>query len=156
MVEEDFIGKLYLELYETMFSMAFHKLHDEERIQEVIQETFLFAMYRREGLEHHPNPQGWLMNTLKFMISNERRRAVNTRVVCDESIYDYPAAVPEEPLEDSLPIGLTEGERNILIWRFERQLSHREMAALLSITEVNCRNRLSRALKKCRKLLGYP
>ncbi len=153
MDNEDFISSLYREMYETMYSVAYRKLKDEDKAQEMIQEAFLFAVYRRDELENHPNPQGWLMNTLKFIIANERRRAANTRVVCDELIFDHPAAPPEEPLESVLPSGLSESEKRIIIWRFEKQLSHREMSQLLSITEVNCRNRLSRALKKCKKLM---
>ena len=60
------------------------------------------------------------------------------------------------PFRESLPDGLTAEEQQLLSWKFELELDHREMARRLGISPMACRARLSRRLKKCRDLMEHP
>ena len=65
------------------------------------------------------------------------------------------AAVPEmevSSLADSLPEGLSDSEREILILFYEEELTHQEMSRRLGISEMNSRTRLFRAKNHCKKL----
>ena len=71
-----------------------------------------------------------------------------------EEAAELPAESPPLPLTELLPAGLKPEERELLILRFERQLSYKEISDLLYISETACRKRLSRALARCKRLLG--
>ena len=50
-----------------------------------------------------------------------------------------------------MPAQLSEEDKQLLIWRFEKQLSYREISGRLGISEAGCRSRVSRAVARCRK-----
>ena len=65
------------------------------------------------------------------------------------------AAAPEmevSSLADSLPEGLSDSEREILVLFYEEELTHQEMSRRLGISEMNSRTRLFRAKNHCKKL----
>lgn len=101
----------------------------------------------------HPNPEGWLVLALKNNIQNERRRSMAHQIVSLDEIAPVAEAEPETPLEELLPQKLPQADRDILIWRFEQDLSYREIADRLEISESSCRSRVSRAISRCRKLI---
>ena len=70
-----------------------------------------------------------------------------------EDVSRFPAQTPDLPFRESLPDGLSEEEQQLLSWRYELELDHREIARRLGISPVACRARLSRLLKKCRALM---
>ena len=49
------------------------------------------------------------------------------------------------PFVDSLPAGLTEEEKNLLVLRYEKLMSTKEIAQYLNISEASCRTKLCRA-----------
>ena len=59
----------------------------------------------------------------------------------------------ELSLEYHLPDGLNEQEKKLLLARIEEERSIPEIAEALGISEVACRQRLSRAVRKCRELM---
>lgn len=64
-----------------------------------------------------------------------------------------PAGDGRENFEDLLPSRLPPEDRQVLIWRFDQQLSYREISLRLGISEPGCRSRVSRALERCRRLM---
>ena len=65
-----------------------------------------------------------------------------------EYINDHPA--PELPvsLDEILPLHIPAEDRQVLIWRYEQQLSYRDIAMRLGISESASRMRVHRILKK--------
>jgi len=70
-----------------------------------------------------------------------------------EEIADIPAKAADTPLDHVLPAQLNGEERKVLIWRYEQRINYSEMADRLGISEAACRNRVSRAVAKCRKYM---
>ena len=70
-----------------------------------------------------------------------------------EDITRLPAQEPGDPFSQALPPGLTPEDRQLLSWKYELELDHREMARRLGISPQACRARLSRLLRKCRDLM---
>ncbi len=149
---DDFVHRLYQTHYEKMLHIAYRMLGDVEQAEDVVQDVFLQAMFHRSQLAEHPNPDGWLMITLRNLIQSERRRSAIHSIVPLDSIPTQPDVEPEMPLETILPAKLPREDRNILIWRYEQGLSYREIADKLGISEGNSRIRLYRAILRCRKL----
>ena len=133
---EDFIARLYKALYEKLFRIAYRMLGDTEQAGDAVQDVFLQVVFHRSKLMEHPNPEGWLVLALKNNIQNERRRSMAHQIVSLDEIAR-----------------VAETERDILIWRFEQDLSYREIADRLEISESSCRSRVSRAISRCRKLI---
>lgn len=59
----------------------------------------------------------------------------------------------QEPLENLLPKGLTDKEREILVLLYEKQLSYEEIAQRLGISVLNCRTRAFRAKEHYKELI---
>ena len=94
-----------------------------------------------------------IWKTLQHLILTEVKLARYHREVPLEPALN--AAVPEmevSSLADSLPEGLSDSEREILILFYEEELTHQEMSRRLGISEMNSRTRLFRAKNHCKKL----
>lgn len=71
-----------------------------------------------------------------------------------ETLYNVPAPDTEKGLEELLPSKLPKKDKKVLIWRFVQQMSYKEIANQLGISETGCRSRVFRAIEKCRKLMN--
>lgn len=152
---EQFFRSLYEKQYDTMFKLAYRMTGSTERAQDLVQNTFLLALFRKEELMAHPNPGGWLMAALKNLIFNERRRfEKHPEVSLDAVIESLFVDDPDLPLELALPKQLSKEDREILILRFEQRLSYAEIGDRLGISEGACRSRLHRALQRCKRFLN--
>lgn len=145
---------LYGALHDKMLKVAYRMVGNIESAEDLVQDTFLLALFRQEDLLRHPLPEGWLMRTLHNLALNERRYlARHPSVPLDTLLH-----IPEEPqaasLDEMLPKELSEQDRKILIWRFEENLDYNEIADCLGISPVSCRSRVSRAVSRCRRYLG--
>lgn len=145
---------LYEENYEKMIRVAYRMVGSMESAQDLVQEAFLLALFYREKLADHPSPEGWLMLTLKNLARNERRRVQAHPTAGLDDVDELHAPSPPAPLDTVLPRQLRPEDRRILLWRFEQNMSHREIADRLGISESGCRSRVARAVARCRKLMG--
>ena len=118
----------------------------------MVHETFVLAILHQKDLVSHPKPGAWLCQSLHNLIQNEQRAASRENIPLGE-IIDVPAEKPPLSLTELLPSELTPEERDLLIWHFEQQMSYKEMAERLNISEAACRKRISRALASCKRLL---
>lgn len=148
----EWLSGLYTTCYPRMYRVAFRLTGSSEMAEELIQDVFLMALFRREVVAAHPKPEAWLMVTLVNLAKNERRRKSPQEIPL-ETLFHLPA--PETPgkIEDLLPPGLSQEDRQVLLWRFEEALSHREIGNRLGISENGSRSRVFRALQACRRLL---
>ena len=78
------ISELYLGFYDFLLSYALSSLKNDALAEEAVQETFAIASAKPDKICTSPNPRGWLVQTLKYVISNmERRRATAEKLVSD-------------------------------------------------------------------------
>lgn len=155
-MKDEFLCALYQGHYEKMIKIAYRSIGDMESAQDLVQQTFLWALLKREEFSSHPSPEGWLVITLRNLMRNEQRKLTNHPQVSLDTVLELQDREHPSPLEHILPKELLPEERQILIWRFEQQMSYREMADRLGISESGCRSRVHRALASCRKHLKLP
>ena len=133
----------YLSHHDKMFRLAYRMLGSREKAEDLVQDTFVLALFNRQRFETHPNQEGYLMVALR---KSEYRLDVPL-----DGVPEPASREPDAPLESILPAQLSEEDKQLLIWRFEKQLSYREISGRLGISEAGCRSRVSRAVARCRK-----
>ena len=148
----DFIAPLYHEEHERLIKVAYRKTKDRELAQDLVQDVFLLAIFNQTKLMQHPKPGAWLMQTLQNLIMNEMRSPSRKDIPLD-AVAEVPARAVKLPLDSLLPTQLEPKEREILIWRFEQNMSYSEMSDQLEVSEDLCRKWVSQAVIKCRKLM---
>ena len=151
------IERLYLLMYDKLFVYARSSLFSDALAEEAVQETFRIACGKPEALCSSENPEGWLVATLKYVLSNSvRSRKAACRVLTDYvSARIETTAAPEKPLPFSVlyeDIAQTE-EFQILRELVIDRASLLEIAQARGISLDACKKRIQRAKKVLRKKL---
>lgn len=145
---------LYQENAPRMVALAARLLNYPAVAEELVNEAFLILLAHEQEVREHPNPAGWLWETLKNLIKSELKRAKYRR---ERPLEEGLQAASEDPhpipLAECLPPGLTEREREILLLFYEEGLSYEEIGARLQLSILACGARLTRARAHCRDLL---
>lgn len=103
---------------------------------------------KRDQLRNHENIEGWLTLALSYLIKHElNRHSTKKEVSLDDQI------IPNLPFESVLPQGLTEKERQLLIWYYKDDLSYKQISERLEISVNACRVCVFCAVNRCRQLL---
>ena len=144
---------LYESLHDKMIKVAYRMIGNIETAEDLVQSTFLLALFHPKELLLHPSPEGWLMRVLQNLALNERRRLQRHQDISFDTLINVAGVSPASSIKEILPKKLPEHEKEILIWRFEENLDYDEIADRLGISPVGCRSRVSRAISHCRKLL---
>lgn len=149
------IAELYLEMYKNLLQYAKAKLNNDLLLaEEVVQETFRIACTKPEDICTSKNPQGWLKQTLKFVIQNEWRTqaSVRDRQEVYNSAHEMDA-VSEDKLNLSLLYGNLSGTEEFRLVK-EMALegkSQQEIAEERGISLNACKKRIQRAKMTLRK-----
>lgn len=152
------IEDLYLKLYPLLFEYARSSLFNDSLAEEAVQETFRIACQKPESLCESPNPSGWLVNTLKFVILNtERNLAVANRILQEYITQQTKVhAGAEDPENLELLYGdLAELEEFQLLKEMAVDgFSHLQMAKKRNISVEACRKRVQRAKEILQNKIG--
>lgn len=151
------IERLYLQMYHLLFEYARSCLPNDSLAEEAVQETFYIACQKPESVCTSPKPEGWLVNTLKFVISNMRR----SRLTADRILREYLALQISKIKEydDGMAIEiLYEDIVHLDEFRLLKEMAvegktHLEMAQSRGISVEACRKRVQRAKETLRKKL---
>ena len=149
------IDENYEYLYKKLTLVAYHLTGDMALSEDLAQDVFIMALLHPERLIDHPKREGWLMVALYNMVNNEKRRMRQSELSLTEVKEPF-TADEIRGLGEILPKGLSEQERNVLIWYYEEELDYREIANRIGISEGACRLRVFRAKKHCAVLLKQP
>lgn len=148
------IEKLYRELYEQLFLYANSTLKNIALAEEAVQDTFRIACTKPDSFFQSPNRRGWILNTLKYVIRNTKRRCVHA----DHLVTFYAAEFADEanagadPVDLDLLYGkLAEKEKFQLIRGVAEGKSMLELAQERGISVGACRKRVQRAREFLKK-----
>lgn len=153
------IELLYQQMYNMMFEYARCSLENDALAEEAVQETFRIACQKPEALCTSQKPEGWLVNTLKYVISN----MIRSRTTADRILKDYFAECIKRVNENCDQIGIeilyedvAEMEEFRLLKEFAIDgRSHLEMARSRGISVDACRKRVQRAKETLQRKLEY-
>lgn len=150
-----FITKMYKELHYEMFLYARKHLPNDSLAEEAVQEAFRIACQKPDDLCNSQWPEGWLVQTLKYVIANMHRQQKSA----GEALAHYLSSrfVVHEDVEnvDLLygPVADTDDFAMIKEMVLEGR-SHLEMATKRGITVEACRKKFQRAKEKLRKKIN--
>ena len=152
------IARLYKEMYDKLYTYAHAILREKELSEELVQETFRIACDKPSELLSSANPRGWLMNTLKNVMENtKRRRATMAKYIVAAEAVDIDQIKAPDPGGniDLLYSGLISDEEFQLVKRIAvDRYTMLEAAEELGIKVETCKKRVQRAKEKLRKNLS--
>ena len=149
------IERLYLQLYPLLFEYARSSLSSDSLAEEAVQDTFRIACQKPEAMINSPNPEGWIMNTLKNVLRNTiRNQNISRRILLDyfaSNINDITVTNDRVGLEI-----LYEDVADLEEFKMVKAMSlegksYLEMSQELGISMAACRKRMQRARETLRK-----
>lgn len=149
------IDRLYLQMYPMLFEYARSSLSNDALAEEAVQDTFIIACQKPEALCKSPNPEGWLVNTLKNVLSNTTRsQNIARRILLDyfaSNISDVSVSADRVSLEI-----LYDAVADLEEFRLVKAIaldgkSYLELAEERGISVKTCRKRVERAKKFLQK-----
>lgn len=152
------IEELYLEMFGKMKIYASCSLENEALAEEAVQETFRIACQKPEQLCQSVNPQGWLVQTLKYTISNMLRSRATAQRIVEKYLT---AQLKERSYTEDIPdlhvlyenVADTE-EFKLLAEMAVEGRSHLEMASSRGISVDACKKRVQRAKEALRRRIN--
>ena len=156
-------SELYNRYWKTLYQSSWNVLHDQESSMEVIQEVFVWLWDHRKGLQINSVPS-YLKAAVKYKVidvlrSNKAREACFVNL---DQLDGINLSYQEDPLElkelksviAQMSAKLPSRARAIFELSRNEQLSNREIANKLGISEKTVENQLTIALKKLRMAMG--
>ena len=158
--DRDALSTMYLQHKGAVFGFALSMLHDRERAEDVMQETFIqlwnsAASYIPRGKE----PLSWLLGITKNLaLRRLRTDSLSVSIPEEHSApadpLDHYLAVENKLILRAVLTKLSEEEQQIVLLHAVSGLKHREIADLLDMPLSTVLNKYRRALQKLKKLLG--
>lgn len=140
-----------------LYVYAMNAIGNHAQAEEAVQDTFSIACSNVEKLLNSDNPNGWLMNVLKNVINNTRKKQarlfkmVITAISLEDIVIVTPGELDNVDLiySDLLKPEEFELLKKIVIDRY----SMLEAAEELGISVEACKKRVQRTKKKLKKIL---
>lgn len=151
----ELITELYLRMYDFLVDYAKASLGNLSLAEEAVQETFVIAWQKQDAISSSLKPEGWLVNTLKNVISNMRKNQESGKRLLREYIAAccHDISIKEDSARIEIlyeDIAETEEMKLIKEMAFEG-CSYLEMAERRGISVPACRKRVQRAREVLRK-----
>ena len=147
--------------WDRLYRWVYHLCHDCHVAEDVAQESFLKAFAHLASFRAGTRFQAWLFRIGHNALVNQRRQAKRSRQPFPEDIETGHAAPPEEAMSREAlqmlarAVGrLPRDFRAAFLLRIEEDLSFREIAEVLQITEETARWRVFKARQKLMESLA--
>ena len=146
------ISKLYIQMYTRLFEYARSALPNDALAEEAVQDTFVIACQKIDDLLYSQNPPGWLVVTLKKVISNTiRKQQTAQRILAAYLARDsLDVAMSYDQLELAILYNdISKTEEFVLLKEIAIDgKSYKQMAEARGISIATCRKRVQRAKEK--------
>lgn len=150
-----FVELLFKDMYQRLLISAQTVFHNKCLAEELVQDTFQLACAKIGEVMSSPNPQGWMMKTLKNVIRNKKRKLAHQNMLftpeglSDENIPSQPGGISVE-LEAACTEILGETDYRLIKQVTLKESTVREAAREFGLSEDACNKRVQRGKKKLR------
>lgn len=173
--DSEFIAQCYEKYEQKIYRLAYSILRDSWQAEELVQETFIRVIGHRDLLRRMPEArQGIYISKIAKSIAidtyrKNKKMSESIKIIDEDSataleneIWHQSASSSNDDMADQIGNReilrkilsmLSEEDALILKLRIIRQLSVKETAAVMQMTETAVRKKCERAIKKARKLL---
>ncbi len=149
------IDRLYVQMYPLLFEYARSSLSNDALAEEAVQDTFIIACQKAEALCSSPKPEGWLVNTLKHVLSN----TIRSQSIARRILQEYFAINIDNASVSADRVGLEllyDDVADLEEFKLLKEMaldgrSCLEMAERRGISVTACRKRIERAKKILRE-----
>lgn len=149
--ERAYILVLFDECYDKLYRVAYRHLSDicKDSIEDVIQETFRRACENFKKMSAYDSAEAWLVGTCHHIALDEVERCAHILELreADHKLDD----IPVETLEQILPLGLSDEDRQMLTLYYVAGYKTKEIAEIMDLTPAATRKRLSRLKELLKK-----
>lgn len=142
-------------MYYQLIVYAISTLYDHSLAEEAVQDTFRIACAKASNFLSSPNPRGWLLNTLKYVIKNmiRSRASLNNLILCSFDLIENSIIIDTDISNiDFLYSDIVDSAEYELLKRIALdKYTILEAAQELGISVEACKKRVQRAKKKLKK-----
>lgn len=168
-VKKDFIQNLYTDKYTRIYLLTKSFIYSvsPDDMKDIVHEVFLTAM-QTDGLENHPNIDGWLYGTTRnlcFHFNREYLRKRRLQVTDYENLQastdllsqliekDELRILLENNIQKKMIDGLNEDEKIFYYLKYCRKANTEEICSVLNIAENTVFSRSARLIGKVRRMI---
>lgn len=149
----EWFDAVYRQYADQLFKITYAIFRDEELSKDIVQDVFLVLLVKQDSVSLYERLDIWLKRVLKNRIGNELKKLSHQTVSLEEETLTVLSTEDDHHLIDLLPSGLSESDKQLLIWYYDEKLDYEEIAARLGRSVLTCRTKVCRAKKRCRDLL---
>lgn len=156
--------QLYLRYSGLLFVHAYKRLRDEEQAKDIVQDFFTVLWHKRESLALTSSLSGYFFTAINYRIIDHflHRDVQGKYIDAFSGFLDTTVEKTDHLVREKQLTALIEKEINALPDKMRRvfelsrkgNLSHREIAEILSISEKTVDRQISNALLRLRMRLG--
>lgn len=157
--------KAFEAIYKTykakIYNFVLDALYDKSMAKDITQNVFLSVWEHRKKIRPDNNFQSYLFTIAKNLVYRQTEKMLLAaryedyiQTYNNEEDYSFEEKIDAESLEAlilKLIEQLPDARRKIFLLRFKEELSNKEIAATLSLSEVNVEKQISRSLAYIRK-----
>ena len=156
--------EIYDRYWKILFAQAVRKLNNNHEAEDAVQQLFIEVWERRAGIRITRSLHHWLAAAIKYKVFSLYSDRYRSLIASGEISTDIPeeAPLPHSLLEMQQLMAALEAlvealpERPRIVYRMSREgeLTNKEIADQLNISEKTVENHMNRALNSLRKNLG--
>ena len=153
---------LYDQYFPKVFAYVYGRVQDKEVSLDIVSDVFEKAYIKQKSLRSIDSFGSWLFTIARNEVSSHWRKEKPAVKAAQEAAWEteihYQPRGPEDALLHKERLGalselvkqLPKREQEIIALKFDAELTNREIAHVLSTSEVNVRVTIFRALRKLR------
>ena len=157
--------ELYHQYFPKVFAYVYGRVQDKEVSLDIVSDVFEKAFIKMQSLRSPESFGSWLFTIARNEVSSHWRKTKPAAKAAQEAAWEnelhaHPRGPEETVLHKERLASLSElvrqlprREQEIIALKFDAELTNREIANVLSTSEVNVRVTVFRALRKLRERL---
>ena len=155
-------SELYNQYFSKVFAYVYGRVQDRETSMDIVADVFEKAYLKMKSLRSRESFGSWLFTIARNEVSSHWRKEKPAAKAAQEAAFEtqlhgQPKSPEESLLHKERVAALSElvkqlpkREQEIIALKFDAELTNREIANILSTSEVNVRVTIFRALRKLR------
>ena len=155
---------LYDKYWDKLYRVALIKVHDEDEINDIVQDLFVTIWIKRKELNINNNVDLYLYRALKNRIANYYKKKYLTEEKTKELSKNHPdktnadaeniCSHKEVELIINLELeAMPEKMKQVFLLSRDEQLSSKKISEMLSLSDQTVRNQISKAIKRIKTAL---